>query len=358
MMTRDLLRLGRRVAPLAAVLLLGGCGAAILEPGGDVARQERDLLLESTGLMLLIIIPVMVLTVMFAFRYRASNKSAHYDPDFDHSTQLELYIWSAPLLIIIALGALTWLGTHTLDPYRPLDRLDEMRAVDPKTPPLEVDVVAMDWKWLFIYPQYGVATVNELAAPVDRPIHFKITATSIMNTLSIPAISGMVYAMPSMQTTLYAVINRPGVYTGFSGHYSGAGFSDMNFRAYGVSPQRFDQWIGEVKRAPLKLDRQTYLTLVKPTIAVPPAHFATFEPGLFQRILMQCEQPGGQCMTDGTVRNSVTEGALATGGGPSMGNPNQQHPKTHNEQPMTGAGLPPPKLAKPSPASSPLLNAD
>lgn len=348
----------RRATPLALLGLLGGCSAAILDPAGDVARQQRDLLITSTWLMLLIIIPVMVLIAVFAYRYRASNKDAHYDPHFDHSTQLELYIWAAPLLIIIALGAITWLGTHTLDPYRPLDRLDEMRAVDPKNPPLEVDVVAMDWKWLFFYPQYGIATVNELAAPVDRPIHFQITSTSMMNSFSIPAIAGQIYAMPAMQTTLYAVVNRPGTYPGFSANYSGAGFSDMNFRLYGVSQQRFDQWVGEVKASPMKLDRATYLKLVKPSIRVPAERFAGFEQGLFQKILMQCVQPGGQCMMDRTVRNGVTQGALAVGGGVALRTPAEQQPKTPDQQPMTGAGLPPPKLAKPSPAASPLLNAD
>src|SRR5581483_7072020 len=170
------------LVPLAA--LLGGCAGDVLSPAGDVALQQRNLVIASTVLMLLIIVPVMALTAWFGWKYRASNKDAPYDPDFHHSTQLELVIWSAPLLIIIALGAMTWISTHTLDPYRKLDRLAAGQAV------------AMDWKWLFIYPDYGVATVNEMAAPVNRPIEFQITATSVMNAFYVPALAGMIYAMP------------------------------------------------------------------------------------------------------------------------------------------------------------------
>ncbi|KAG1257303.1 hypothetical protein G6F65_015961 [Rhizopus arrhizus] len=161
---------------IAALPLLAGCNAVLLSPSGDVALQQRNLIIISTGLMLLIIVPVIFLTFLFAWRYRASNRQAHYDPEWNHSTMLELLIWAAPLLIIIALGALTWVSTHQLDPYRPLARLSEGREVPAGTKPLVVEVVALDWKWLFLYPEQGIATVNEMAAPVDRPIQFKITS--------------------------------------------------------------------------------------------------------------------------------------------------------------------------------------
>ena len=154
--------------PFAA--LLGGCDFVVLAPAGDIAAQQRDLLVFSTVLMLVIIIPVMALTVLFAWRYRQSNTEARYEPDWDHSTKLELVIWSAPLLIIVCLGALTWMGTHLLDPYRKLGRIHAERTVDQTKAPLEVDVVALDWKWLFIYPDQGIATVNELVLPVDRQV--------------------------------------------------------------------------------------------------------------------------------------------------------------------------------------------
>jgi cytochrome o ubiquinol oxidase subunit 2 len=237
-MPRKILRL-LALAPLA--LLLSGCKLVIMNPSGDVAVQQRDLIVASTVLMLLIIVPVMLLTVFFAWRYRQSNTKATYDPDWHHSTRLEVVIWAAPLAIIIVLGAMTWVSTHLLDPYRPLDRIDGDRPVAEGTRPLLVEVVALDWKWLFIYPEQGIATVNELAAPVDRPITFHITASSVMNSLSIPALAGQVYAMPGMQTKLHAVINHAGVYDGLSANYSGAGFSDMRFKFYGLDQAGFDR---------------------------------------------------------------------------------------------------------------------
>lgn len=205
--------------------LLSACNLVVLNPAGDVASQQGDLLMISTLLMLIIIVPVMGLIVFFAWKYRASNKEseADYRPDWDHSTSLELVIWAAPLMIIICLGALTWAGTHLLDPYRPIDRIKPGQAVEESAEPLQVNVVALDWKWMFIYPQYGVATINELAAPVDRPIRFHITSSSVMNSFYIPALAGQIYAMPGMETKLHAVINRPGEYEGFSANYSGDG---------------------------------------------------------------------------------------------------------------------------------------
>ncbi|MGH8629559.1 MAG: ubiquinol oxidase subunit II, partial [Burkholderiales bacterium] len=225
--------------PLLAVL--AGCDAVVLRPSGDIAAQQRDLVVWSTILMLLVIVPVMLLTAVFAWRYRQSNRDAVYDPEWHHSTQLELVIWSAPLLIIIALGALTWIGTHTLDPYRPLSRLDASRPLPADVKPLKVQVVALDWKWLFIYPEQGIASINEMAAPVDVPIEFQITASTVMNSFFVPALAGQIYAMPGMQTKLHAVINRAGDYEGFSANYSGEGFSHMRFRFAGVSAAGFER---------------------------------------------------------------------------------------------------------------------
>src|SRR5512140_2872752 len=204
----------RSCVALATAALLSGCNSVLLNPSGSVAAQQSHLIVQSTFLMLLIVIPVIVLTVVFAWRYRQSNKEATYTPDWDHSTQLELVIWAAPLLIIIALGALTWISSHTLDPFRPLRRIDSAREIPAHVKPLTIEVVALDWKWLFIYPEQGIATVNEVAAPVDVPINFKITASSGMMSFFVPALAGQVYAMPGMQTQLNAVINRQGDYDG------------------------------------------------------------------------------------------------------------------------------------------------
>ena len=271
--------------PLLAVL--AGCDAVVLKPAGDIAVQQRDLIIASTVLMLLVIVPVIILTLVFAWRYRQSNRDAQYEPEWSHSTQLELVIWSVPLLIIIALGALTWIGTHTLDPYRPIERLDASRTLADDTKTLQVQVVALDWKWLFIYPEYGVASVNELAAPVDVPIHFYITASSVMNSFFIPALAGQIYAMPGMETQLHAVINRAGDYEGFSANYSGAGFSDMHFRFAALASADFDAWIAALKQDGRTLDRSGYEQLAKPSTREPVRHYAQVAPGLYHDIVMQ-----------------------------------------------------------------------
>ena len=275
--------------------LLGGCDVVVLNPSGDVAAQERNLILASTGLMLLIILPVIVATAVFAWRYRESNTKAAYAPDWHHSTQLEVLIWTAPLLIIIALGALTWISTHTLDPFRPVGRIDAKRAVPAGTKPLEIDAVALDWKWLFIYPEQGIATVNALAAPIDQPIEFHITSGTVMNTLFIPAMAGQIYAMAGMETKLSAVMNKTGTFDGFSGMYSGAGFSDMRFKFESLPPRAFDTWVENARHADLKLDADRFKQLSKPSEKVRPQFYGTVEPGIFTKILNMCVDPGKMC---------------------------------------------------------------
>ena len=278
--------------------LLGGCNFVVLHPAGDIAARQRDLVVISTVLMLVIIVPVMLLTIFFAWRYRAANKQARYEPDWDHSTGLELVIWAAPLLIIICLGALTWMGTHLLDPYRRLDQIAAGRPVPEEARPLDVEVVALDWKWLFIYPEYGIATVNELAAPVDRPIHFRITASSVMNSFYIPALAGQIYAMPAMQTRLHGVINKPGTYQGFSANYSGAGFSGMRFSFFGQSDEEFNAWIAKAKGDAARLDRAAYLELERPSENVPVRRYGSVENQLFDLIRNMCVEPGKMCMSE------------------------------------------------------------
>jgi len=269
-----------------------------LRPSGYIAVQQGQLLVISTLLMLLIIVPVIVLTLVFAWRYRASNTAAAYTPEWDHSIQLELLIWAAPLLIIITLGALTWIGTHTLDPYRALTRIDGARPVPRETEPLIVEVVALDWKWLFIYPALDIAVVNELAAPVDMPIRFKITASSVMNSFFIPALAGQIYAMPSMETTLHAVINRPGEYEGFSANYSGAGFSDMRFKFHGMSPADFERWVQKAKTGGSELSRQGYLQLEQPSERESVRRYRAIAPDLFDAVVNRCVEQGKTCLRD------------------------------------------------------------
>ncbi|MGD9773610.1 ubiquinol oxidase subunit II [Diaphorobacter sp.] len=285
-------------AALAAASLAGCSKAVVLNPAGDIASQQGNLVVTATLLMLIIIVPVIVLTLLFAWKYRQSNTSAEYDPEWHHSTSLELVIWSVPLLIIIALGALTWIATHKLDPYRPLDRIDAQRPLPADVRPLEVQVVAMDWKWLFFYPEQGIATVNELAAPVDRPILFKLTATSTMNAFYVPDLAGMIYAMPGMQTELNAVINKPGVYNGLASHHSGPGFSGMTFKFHGLSDADFAQWVDKAKTEGKPLDKAAYLQLAQPSQRDPVQRFSAVEDGLYDKVLNRCVEDGQMCMHD------------------------------------------------------------
>ncbi|WP_243693624.1 ubiquinol oxidase subunit II [Sphingomonas sp. BK235] len=339
-----------------------------MNPAGDVAVQQSSLIVWSVVLMLLIIVPVMALIVLFAWRYRATNTEASYEPDWDHSTGLELVIWSAPLLIIIALGALTWVATHTLDPYRPLARTAPGKPVAATARPLEVQVVSLDWKWLFIYPEQGIATVNELVVPVDRPVKFTMTSSSVMNALWIPAMAGMVYTMPGMETVLHGVLNRPGVFAGRSANYSGAGFSHMTFWTHSVSPARFDQWAAGVKRQRARLDAATYLRLEQPSEKVRPIGFGSVDPMLFHRVVGICVKPGTSCMqgmshggtavNDRAPREGEAEGALTRdpsdkGESPHLSAPHgaapgQNDPGAGSNRNMTRLDLPAPLRANAS----------
>ena len=286
----------------------------VMNPLGDVAVQKAQLIVTSTLLMLLIIVPVIAATLFFAFRYRQSNTAATYTPEWDHSTRLELLIWGAPLAIIIALGAITWISTHKLDPYRPLDRIDAQHAVAPGTKPLVVQVVALDWKWLFVYPEQGIATVNELAAPVDRPIEFRITSSTVMNAFYVPELAGMVYAMPGMETQLHAVINKVGNYEGMSANYSGAGFSDMKFRFLGMTDSDFAQWVDDNKASGQTLDKLAYLKLEAPSQREPVRHFASVERDLYTAVLNRCAE--GDKMCAGQMMAIDAAGGAGKGGIP------------------------------------------
>ena len=283
-----------------------------MKPFGDIAQQQSQLIITAMVLMLLIVVPVIVLTLWFAWRYRSANTAATYTPQWDHSTRLELLIWGAPLLIIIALGAVTWISTHKLDPYRPLERIDAKRPLVAGVKPFVVEVVALDWKWLFVYPELGIATVNELAAPVDRPIEFKITASTVMNSFYVPALAGQIYAMPGMQTKLHAVINTAGVYDGFSANYSGKGFSHMRFKFLGLPPTEFAQWVQMNKTAGSAFGRVDYLKLEQPSEKEPVRRYASVDSGLYEAILNRCVDSSKMCM--GQMMAIDAAGGLGKGG--------------------------------------------
>jgi len=316
---------------LFGVALLSACQRAVLNPAGEVARKQRDIIYISTGLMLLIIVPVMILIIVFAWRYRKGS-SGTYDPHFDHSAALELVIWSAPLLIIIMLGALTWSSTHLLDPFRPLDRPAAAQDADaPVEQPLQVQVVSMDWKWLFIYPEQGIATVNDLVLPVDRQVRFNLTSTNMMSTFYAPTMAGMIYVMPGMQSTLHAVLDRPVSAEGLSANYTGAGFPGMRFKLQGVPPARFEQWVNQVKGSRRNLDTPVYMQLAEPSEKVPPMYFGAVQPDLFQRVLERCVETGQPCMTD-----IMNHDRMRGGGNPHDVRPGAGMPQGRNSLPPQG----------------------
>ena len=300
-------------------------------PTGDIAIQQRNLILFSVAVMLVIIVPVMILTVLFAYRYRRGNPYKVYDPTFDHSTTLELVIWSCPLLIIIALSAVTWTSTHLLDPFRPLERIAPGVPVPEGTKPLEVQAIALDWKWLFIYPELGVATVNELALPVNVPVRFSITSSDQFNTFYAPTLAGMIYAMPTMRSELNAVLNQPGESWGYSGNYTGRGYSGMRFKLRGVDAAGFDRWVADAKEAGGSLDEARLIELVKPSEKEPVARFSTVASGLFDRVVNRCVEPGKPCMID-VMRQDMEKN------GGSLHGPHDGHgmPPGRDAEPLVG----------------------
>ena len=330
--------LAKRAARLLLISLpiaLGGCNMVQMFPTGDIAVQQRNLILFSVGVMLIIIVPVMVLTVLFAYRYRRGNPNKIYDPTFDHSTTLELVIWSCPLLIVIALSAVTWTSTHLLDPFRPLERIAPGRPVPEGTKPLEIQAIALDWKWLFIYPDLGVAAVNELALPVNVPVRFSITSSDQFNTFYAPTLAGMIYAMPTMRSELNAVLNEPGESWGYSGNYTGRGYSDMRFKVRGVEATDFDRWVAETRASGGSLDQTRLIELVKPSEKEPVTRFAVVQPGLFDRVVNRCVEPGKPCMVDVMRRDMEKSGGSPHG---SPGGVHEGHgmPRGREAEPLVG----------------------
>jgi cytochrome o ubiquinol oxidase subunit 2 len=265
---------------LASVLLgaatLGGCGGGVLDPHGPIASAERQIMFNSTGIMLAICIPTMLATLGVAWWFRASNTRARYQPEFEYSGRLELLVWSIPIMTVILVGGVAWVGSYDLDPPKPI-------ASEVK--PVRVQVVALDWKWLFIYPDEGVASVNHMTVPAATPISFEITSSGVMNSFFVPQLGSQIYAMSGMVTRLNLLANHAGSYRGISANYSGAGFSDMHFDVDAVSPEQFAEWVTTARNSGPLLDAQTYAELAKPSQAVAPFTYRAVTPGLFGSIV-------------------------------------------------------------------------
>lgn len=278
---------------LLSSVLLSGCDWAILDPKGPTGLAERDLIFLATGLMLIVVIPVIVMAVVIAWRYRASNTKATYLPTWAHSNAIEAVVWTIPVIIILVLGTVTWLSTHALDPRKPIPSAEK---------PLEVQVVSLDWKWLFIYPEYGVASVNELAMPVGRPVHFTLTSSGVMNVFFVPALGTQIYTMPGMQSQLNLLADHTGTYQGISANYSGRGFADMHFETKVVDKAGFTAWIAKAKTA-APLDNAEYKRLLSQGTH-PVATFGKVEDGLYHRILNRCAT-GGVCTDDAVAMTNM-----------------------------------------------------
>ena len=260
---------------LPALLGLSSCSVGVLDPRGPVGAAERIILYDATAIMLAVVVPVILLTLGFAWWFRAGNRRARYLPGWDYSGRIEMITWSIPMLVIFFLGGLAWTSSHDLDPPRPLDSSRR---------PLEVQVIALDWRWLFIYPEAGIASLNRLTVPVGVPIHFRITSSSVMNSFFIPQLGSQIYAMPGMTTQLNLQADHAGTYQGLSSQFSGEGFSDMRFNVVAVSAGEFDEWVTGARIQGGTLDPSTYALLARPAKAIGEATYGDVEPRLFDTV--------------------------------------------------------------------------
>lgn len=276
---------GRLFAGMAAAHALTGCtfgSADDFGAAGPVSGTIRELLITAASVMLIVVIPVYLLTIGFAWRYRASNRSARYAPDWAYSPRIDFVIWAVPTLIIVALGTLVWIYTHRLDPYRPLQG---------EGPPLVIQAVAMDWKWLFIYPEHKVAAVNELVIPSGRPVTIALTSDTVMNAFFVPDLAGQIYAMAGMETRLNFRADRDGAYVGRNTQYSGAGFADQSFTLRAVPAQDYDDWIDLLRQSPRALDPEAYAALAAPSSKVPVAYYSAVPEDLFASVIASYRLP-------------------------------------------------------------------
>jgi cytochrome o ubiquinol oxidase subunit 2 len=267
----------------STALSLTGCQTALMDPAGPIGAAEKTILIDSVAIMLVIVVPTIVAILGFAWWFRAANTRARRLPDWSFSGQIELVVWAVPVMVIILLGSVSWIGAHALDPAKPLAG---------NAPALEIQVVSLDWKWLFIYPDQQVAAVNELVVPAGVPLHFSLTSASVMNTFFIPRLGSMIYTMNGMVNQLNLQADRPGTYRGLSGHYSGDGFADMHFEVRAVSKEDFATWAAGIRGTGQSLDDTRYRTLAQQSLGLRPFVFGSVQAGLFDRVVAQTLAPG------------------------------------------------------------------
>ncbi len=263
------------------LLALTGCHgdpSGMLNPKGYIAHEERKLFFDTLALMLIVVLPVIIMSFAFVYHYRASHRTRDYKPNWSHSYFLEALWWGIPCAIIFALAWLTWNKTHELDPYKRIAGYNE--------PPLQIQVIALPWKWLFIYPEQGIATVDYLTIPAGRQVEFFITADNVpMSAFFVPQLGSQIYAMAGMRTRLHLIADAIGEMDGENTQYNGDGFSEMHFKVYVVAPNLMQDWVDQIKKSPNELNDQTYAKLLTPTIGAPPVFFGSIKPGLFQQVI-------------------------------------------------------------------------
>src|SRR5271169_5354009 len=265
----------RAMSMTSAALLMASCNEGVLDPHGPVGKAERVILYDSTAIMLAVIIPVIMLTLAFAWWFRARNGQARYRPDWEFSGRIEMIIWAIPALIILFLGGIAWTGSHDLDPAAPLHD---------STAPLDIEVISLDWRWLFIYPHEGIASLNRLVVPAGVPLRFRLTSTTVMNSFFVPQLGSQIYAMPNMVTRLNLQADQPGIFEGLSAQFSGDGFSDMRFDLVAMRSEAFGDWVSITKSQGGVLDAGTFEELNKPAKADGAQTYAQVSEGLFDRI--------------------------------------------------------------------------
>ena len=270
------MRYGFPAVVLIAAATLSGCTEGVLDPKGPIAAADRQILLNSLGIMLAIVIPTILATLVVAWWFRSSNRRARYLPSFEFSGRLEILVWSIPAMTVLLVGGVAWVGSHDLDPRKLLSSTVK---------PVRVQVVSLDWKWLFIYPDQGIATVNQLTIPVGTPVSFELTSSGVMNSFFVPQLGGQIYTMAGMVTRLHLQADHTGTYRGMSANYSGAGFSDMVFSVDAVPTEKFAQWMAATRATGPALDAQSYAALAKPSQAAAPFTYRTVAPNLFNYIL-------------------------------------------------------------------------
>jgi len=262
---------------LCVAALLGGCSRMLLfDPKGPIGDAERFVIIAAFVLMLIVVIPVFVMVFWFSLKYRASNSKAVYMPKWSYSGKIDLAMWLVPLAIITVLGFLAWGETHHLDPYKP---------IEPGVKPISIEVVSLDWKWLFIYPDQDIAVVNQLAFPAKVPLSFRITSDTVLTSFFIPQLGSQIYAMAGRQTRLYLMADESGIYAGHNQQFSGRGYADMHFEAIATSREQFEAWVQKARQSPDKLDPDRYEKLEKPSVSYPVTYFSSVTPGLFDHII-------------------------------------------------------------------------